>query len=142
MERERIRFRERSQCPSNGTGRIFLAVAAGYLLNVVLIVATDSIFLRWTAPKGSVLPLSYFVTDVVSQCIIQMLTGYVCRWIGGAQPISLAVLVALGILIGGVSLRYSWTAEPHWYGIALLVVYTPCVWIGWATRARLERTMT
>ena len=127
---------------SNGTGRIFLAVAAGYLLNVVLIVATDSIFLRWMPPKGSVLPLSYFVTDVVSQCIIQMLAGYVCRWIGGAaQPISLAVLVALGILVGGVSLRYSWTAEPHWYGIALLVVYTPCVGIGWATRARLERTM-
>ena len=123
---------------SPGRGRIFLAVAASYFLNVVLIVATDSIFLRLMPPKNSALPLSYFVTDVVSQCIIQMLAGYICRRIAGARPVALATLIAIGILIGGVSLRYSWNAEPRWYGIVLFVVYSPCVWAGWATRTRLE----
>lgn len=125
---------------SNGTGRIFLAVVASYFLNVVLIVATDSVFLRWMPPKDSVLPLSYFVSDVVGQCIIQMLAGYVCRWIAGARTAALALLIATGVAIGGISLRYSWSAEPHWYSLVLLVIYSPCIWIGWTLRARLGKT--
>jgi hypothetical protein len=125
---------------SKSAARIFLAVAAGYFLNVILIVATEAIFLRLMPPKTSVLPLTYFVTDVVSQCIIQMLAGYLCRWIAAGRPVALAILIAIGILVGGVSLRYSWNAEPHWYGSVLLVVYAPCIWMGWLARTHLERS--
>jgi hypothetical protein len=45
----------------------------------------------------------------------------------------------LGGVVGAASLLNSWTTEPHWYGIALLVTFPPCVWIGWIVRARIAR---
>jgi hypothetical protein len=47
-------------------------------------------------------------------------------------------LIAIGLLLGGVSLAASWHTDPHWYGTALILVYAPAVWIGY----RIERSRT
>ncbi len=46
----------------------------------------------------------------------------------------MAGLLGLGVTVGTVSLIAFWKTEPHWYGIALLAVYPPCVWIGGHSR--------
>lgn len=114
--------------------RCILAVLAGYAANAVLVTATEQLLPR-------LLPNSdYFVGDLITQCLYAVAAGYLCcliakrseRWVAAAG------LVALGLLVGTLSLISSWNAEPHWYGIALLSVWAPCLWIGYA----LERWAT
>ncbi len=111
--------------PRVNIGRPFLAVVAGYAANAVLVVVTEQLLSRFF------IPTYYFVADLVTQCLSTIVGGYLCCLIAQqARRIAMAGLVGLGLLVGTVSLVTSWTAEPHWYGIALLSVYAPCVWIG------------
>jgi hypothetical protein len=92
------------------------------------------------APGVGTPPLYYFVTDLISQCIYIAAAGYLCRVIARpSQKTALFALIALGVLVGLVSLVTSWKSEPHWYGIALFVTYPPCVWIGWTLKDRENR---
>lgn len=114
-------------------GRILLAIVVGYLTDAILVVASEQL-LSWLAP-----PIYYFVLDLITQCLYTIVGGYLCCVI--AQPsrrAAMAGLIGLGVLVGTVSLVTSWKAEPHWYGIALLVFYPPCVWIGWRLKARTK----
>ena len=121
---------------SRNVGRIVFAVVATYLLNIILIVATDLVFLKLMPPVHSLPRRSYLLADLIGQCVIQTVAGYVCCWIARGRPMALALLAAMGIVVGGFSLFHSWPNEPHWYGIALLAVYFPCLWLGWNLRSR------
>ena len=70
-------------------------------------------------------------TGRASQCLYTIAGGYLCRLIARSRRVAMAGLIGLGILVGTFSLSNSWSAEPHWYGIALFVAFPPCVWIGW-----------
>jgi peptidoglycan/LPS O-acetylase OafA/YrhL len=72
--------------------------------------------------------------DLITQCLYEVAGGYVCCLIAKRSERWIAVigLVVLGLLIGTISLITSWGAEPHWYGIALLSVWAPCVCVGYA----------
>jgi hypothetical protein len=130
---------ERSSMSKSSIGRAILAVIASYVANVVLIVATEQ-FLLSLAPRGAATPpLSYFVVDLTSQSLIQVGAGYLCCLIvRPSQWIALTGLIALGLSVGTVSVVMSWKSEPHWYIVGLLLVYAPCVWIGWALRGRVN----
>ncbi len=124
-------------------GRSVLAVVAGYLANGILVAITEPL-LRVRAPGAEAAqPLRYFVLDLMSQCLYTVAAGYLCSVIAGpTRRGALAGLMGLGVLVGTVSLVLSWKTEPPWYGIALLAVYAPCVWIGGAlkSRCRTERS--
>jgi hypothetical protein len=117
-------------------GRTILAVTAAYVTNAILVAATEQL-LSSPAAGGDATPRPYyFVVDLISQCLYTVVAGYLCCVI--AQPshqVAMAGLIGLGLSVGTVFLVVSWKSEPHWYGIALLVVYAPCVWIGWMLRA-------
>ena len=121
---------------SKSAGRIVFAAVVAYLLNIILIVATDIVFVKLMPPVHSVPRRSYLLADLIGQSVIQTVAGYVCCWIAGGRPSALAFLTAVGIVIGGFSVFHSWQSEPHWYGIALLAVYFPCLWLGWNLRSR------
>ncbi len=114
--------------------RMTLAVFAGYLVNGILVAITEWLLaLSRTAAR----PLSYFVIDLVSQCLFTVVGGYVCRSVARTPAISpLIALIALALVIGSWSLTTSWKAEPHWYGISLLVTFPLCAWVGWWLRDR------
>jgi peptidoglycan/LPS O-acetylase OafA/YrhL len=115
-------------------GRFIIAVLAGYAANAVLVAATEQLLPRLIPSPD------YFVADLITQCLYEVAGGYLCCLIVKRSERWIAVvgLVGLGLLIGTISLITSWKAEPHWYGIALLSVWAPCVWIGSA----LERWVT
>jgi hypothetical protein len=118
-------------------GRLIVAVVTAYLTNAILVVATEPL-LSSLAPSGET-RLHYFVFDLISQCLYTLLAGYLCGVIAQpSQRVAMAGLIGLGLSIGTVFLVASWKSEPHWYGIALLVVYAPCVWIGWLLWARVN----
>jgi hypothetical protein len=119
-------------------GRTIVAVIAGYVTNAILVVATEQL-LSSLAPGSAKPQLYYLVVDLVSQCLYTVAAGYLCCVIARpSQRVAMAGLIGLGLSVGTFSLVGSWQSEPHWYGIALLVVYAPCVWTGWALRGRVN----
>jgi peptidoglycan/LPS O-acetylase OafA/YrhL len=107
--------------------RTILAVLVGYGTNAALVAATEEFLPKFM--RGT----SYFVTDLITQCLYEVVAGYVCCLVSKRSNRRLAVfvLIGLGLLIGTISVVASWNAEPHWYQIGLLVVWAPCVWIGY-----------
>ena len=123
----------------SSVGRAIVAVIAGYGANVVLILVTEQFLLSLPPSRDGPPPLYYFVADLTSQSLIQIAAGYLCCVI--ARPslrIALISLISLGLLVGTIFLVASWKSEPHWYGLGLLLVYAPCVWIGWALGGRVN----
>ena len=108
-------------------GHTVLGVIAGYLTNAALVGITEFAYVRWMDAR------KYFVVDLATQVGATVIGGYLCCLIAQrAMRIAATSLMALGLVIGTTSLVTSWNAEPHWCGIALLAVYAPCVWIGYA----------
>jgi hypothetical protein len=123
--------------PRGSIGRIVLAILLGYVANAILVAATEYLFTRLVPGADAAPPLYYFIIDLITQCLYTVIGGYLCCLI--ARPSRRAAMVglmALGVWVGTASLVSSWRTELHWYGIALLVVYPPCVWIGWTLKAR------
>ena len=136
--RERT-YAERGSMSKSSVGRAIVAVVAGYLTNMVLIVVTEQFLSSLASRSDATPPLWYFVIDLISQCLYQVAAGYLCCVIARpSQRSAVAALIGLGLLVGTVSLVTSWKSEPHWCGTGLLVVYAPCVWIGWALRRRVN----
>lgn len=122
--------------PKASIGRIILAVVAAWLTNAILVGLSE--VLMWKSMRGPAghLPLRYYMIDLILQCCFTVVGGYLCCVIAGpTRRGAMLSLMALGLLIGGLSLPPSWNREPHWYRIALLAVWVPCVWIGWRLKA-------
>jgi hypothetical protein len=118
---------------ATGIRRTVLAIALGYILNVILVAIAETLLTDATAGT------TYFVADIVIQCVIEVAAGFVCSRV--AYPFarrSMLGLTILGLLIGALSLVLSWGREPLWYGITLLAVWSPCVWIGHRLQLRLS----
>ncbi len=119
--------------------RIILAVVAGYAANGILVAVSEQLLLLHTQSSAATNQPSYFVVDLITQCLYTVVAGYLCCAIAGpVQRAAMTGLMALGVFVGAVSLVTSWKTEPQWYGIALLAVYPPCVWIGWTLKSRVN----
>jgi hypothetical protein len=111
-----------------GAARIVLGVIVGYLTNAALVGVTEAGYVRWMDAR------QYFIVDLVTQVVATIIGGYLCCLIArSAKRMAATGLMILGLLIGAASPFISWKAEPHWYGVALLDVYAPCVWTGYAS---------
>jgi hypothetical protein len=119
-------------------GRVIFAVLAGYITDAALVIATE---LALRVPSRHVAqPLRYYVIDLITQCLYTVIGGYItCAIAGPVHRAAMITLICLGLLVGSASLTASWHMEPHWYGIGLLAVYAPCVWIGCSLRLRSAR---
>ena len=115
--------------------RTILAVLAGYGANAVLVAATEQVLLRFR--RGT----SYFATDLITQCLYEVVAGYVCCLVSERPKRRLAVfvLIGLGLLIGTISVVTYWNTEPYWYQFGLLFVWAPSVWIGYVLADRTTR---
>lgn len=119
-------------------GHVIFAVLAGYITDAALVIATE---LALRVPgRHAAQPLRYYVIDLITQCLYTVIGGYIaCAIAGPVHRAAMISLICLGLLVGTASLTAAWHMEPHWYGIALLAVYAPCVWIGCSLRLRTKR---
>ena len=102
------------------------AVAAGYLTIGILIVLTDRLA---SAPPSS---LKYFLVTLVTDSLYTIVGGFLCAAIAGEQARGASLsLIAFGELLGVISLVRYWGAQPHWFAIALLLIYPAGIWIGY-----------
>jgi len=119
--------------------RILFAVVAGYAAIGALIVITDQIFAALIPGFQSMIapPLYYFVASLVTDWLYAMTGGYLCCAIAREGYRSATVgLMAVGELIGIAAQIVYWQTIPHWYGLALLVIYPLSVWMGSQLRWR------
>lgn len=127
--------------PKASIGRVILAVLVGWITNAILTGIAEVLMWKSMRGLGGHLPLRYYILDLSFQCCFTVVGGYLCCVIAGpTHRIAMFILMALGLLIGGLSLPPSWNREPHWYRIALLAVWVPCVWVGWSLRVRTVTT--
>lgn len=111
-------------------GSVLIAVIGSYLGFGLMVAVTERSLSAVTTNS----PLTYFVADVTTQCVYLIGAGYLCAALSRSRPFAIFSLIALGLAVGSFSLVRSWTSEPHWYGVALLVTFPPCLWIGWILR--------
>lgn len=113
--------------------RAFLAVIAGYAAIGILVTLTDLLFSLlvpgWKAMARP--PLYYFVASLGTDFLYSVFGGYVCVVIARERAKAAALgLMIVGELIGLASQIALWKTVPHWFGIALLILYPPAIWLG------------
>jgi hypothetical protein len=113
--------------PRASIGRIAVAVLMGYVVYGIVVAVVEWLVLR------HMLGAHFYAPDLVLHGLGAVVGGLVgsgfaapSRWIGAAG------MTVVGLIFKAIGLVVAWKLEPHWYGIALMVVYVPCVWIGWA----------
>jgi hypothetical protein len=104
--------------------RVLSAVFVAYLTNALLVAGMEQLLGRL------VFQARYLVADVLTQSAIQVACGYLCARISNTRA-AISGLIAIGLVVGAISLLASWRGEPHWYAISLITVYSPCVWLGY-----------
>jgi len=123
-------------------GRIVVAVAAGYAAIGVLVVITDQVFAAFIPgfKQMNLPPLYYFSASLVTDSFYSAMGGFLCALIARAQSRKATLaLIVFGEIVGIVSQIAFWHIVPHWFGIALVVLYPPAVWTGSRLRSGMAR---
>jgi hypothetical protein len=82
-------------------------------------------------------PLYYFAIVTCTDALYSVAGGYLCAVIAGAFiRRAMWALMIFGEIMGLVSTILGWHIQPHWFAIALLVLFPLTVWIGSSLRAR------
>jgi len=125
--------------------RIPAAVLAGYLFTGMLVVITDQIF-GLVIPGFKLMtmpPFYYFAISLFTDFVYSIAGGYVCAWIARERAWRATVaLMVFGDAIGLASQIVLWTTVPHWYAVALLVLFPIGVWLGWKVFTQRTRQFT
>jgi hypothetical protein len=121
-------------------GRIIAAALAGYVAIGLLVVTTDKI-IEALVPGFAMMtlrPLTYYVVSLATDFVYTIVGGYLCCVIARdrCRTATLALIVA-GELIGIASQVKLWNTVPHWFGIVLVLIYPPAIWIGSRLRSRV-----
>ena len=113
--------------------RIAAAVLGGYVAIGILVVLTDAIFAAaipgfraMTTP-----PLYYFVIVTLTDTLYSVAGGYLCALIArdAVRKATLGLMI-FGEIIGVVSTVMGWRIQPHWFALALLVLFPLAIWCG------------
>jgi len=128
--------------PSARPFRSTAAVLAGFLLVVILSLATDQalhvlqVYPPWGEPmwdpRLNLLALAY-------RTIYTIASGYVTASLAPNRPMRHVIVVGvIGTIAGTAGLVATWNLGfgPRWYPLALAISGFPCVWLGGALFAR------
>ncbi len=121
---------------SRRIGRSILALLAGFIVNVVLSVATD-----FALQAMGVLPHIGRGTMNDSQCALAasyralfgVFSSYVVARLAPYRPLEHALLGAgIGMMLATAGAVATWNAAlgPHWYPLSLIVLALPSGWAG------------
>ena len=119
--------------------RTVSAAVAGYVLIGLLVVATDQVF-AWSIPGFALMtvpPDRYFVISLITDSLYSLAGGYLCAVIARDRTRhAILWLIVLGEIIGLGAQVALWDTVPHWFGIGLLALYAPAVWLGGRMRVK------
>jgi hypothetical protein len=124
-------------------GRSVWAVFAGFLVVVVLSIATDAVLhAAGIFPAlGQRMSDGLFVLATIYRTIYAVVGSYITARLAPNKPMKHALIGgAIGMAIGVIGAVVTWNKDlgPHWYPIALVVEALPTAWVG--ARLRLMGT--
>jgi len=142
MAASQEKLRQRSRCAiTNCMWRAVLAPIAGYVAIGILVIFTDQLFSLLTHgfDSGAQPPRYYYALSLLTDSLYTVLGGYLCAALAGQRARrATLILIVGGELVGIGSVIAFWHTQPHWFAIALLLVYPPAVWAGSRIRMRGE----
>jgi hypothetical protein len=123
--------------PPRRTLRSLGAVVAGFLVCVVLSIATDAVMHATGIfpPMGQAMAGALFLLATVYRTVYGVAGGYITARLAPARPIAHAVaLGVLGLVASLAGLLATWDKGPEfgpkWYPLALVVIAVPSCWLG------------
>jgi hypothetical protein len=122
--------------PRRRLGRSIWAVVAGFIIVVILSVATDAVLhaLRVFPPLGQRMSDKLFLIATIYRTVYAILGSYITARLSPDRPMAHALIGGIiGLIVGSVGAEVTWNRPelgPHWYPLALVVTALPCAWIG------------
>ncbi|MEO7144343.1 MAG: hypothetical protein ABI165_12670 [Bryobacteraceae bacterium] len=119
--------------------RLVISVLAGYAAIGALVVSTDQVFAALIPGFASAAmpPVYYFYVSLATDSLYSIVGGYCCAAIARRRAQQATVgLIVFGELAGLVATVMLWHTAPHWFGLGLLILYPPAVWLGGMLRPR------
>jgi hypothetical protein len=133
----------------------FLALAAGFAVTVVLVIALAALVARaapsWTGTQGHARPGSpasdlpplglepgYAFVNLGSSFLAAAAGGYVTAWVAAANPLIHVLALAMAVLaLAALSALQSRGKQPIWYQLALVALSPIGVLAGGLVRLRV-----
>jgi hypothetical protein len=125
--------------------RSILAIAAGFVLIVLLAVGTDGIAHAMRpdifGPNSSTSNVPYLVIAIVYVSVYATAGCWLAAALAGRRPMLHALILGLlGLFFNIAAVPGMWALFPRWYTIVSLILVMPCAWLGGKLRDRqLER---
>lgn len=122
--------------PTRQLGRSVWAVVAGFIVVVVLSLATDAVMhlLHIFPPLGQGMSDGLFAWATIYRTVYAILGSYITARLAPSRPMGHAMIGAVvGTIMGTLGAVVTWNKTelgPHWYPLALIVTGFPCAWIG------------
>ena len=118
-------------------GRSILALLAGFVVVVILSVATDLLMHTVGLYPKSGQPMSnrLFVLATIYRSLYGVVGAWITARLAPYRRMQHALLGgALGMAVGIIGVIATWNRGPafgpHWYPIALIITALPCAWLG------------
>ncbi len=114
--------------------RRILSVLAGFLVIVILSVATDSV-LEYNGvlppPDKGLFDTGLLLLALTYRCIYSVIGCYVTARLAPDRPLAHALALGLlGVVVSAAGTIAAQGLGPAWYGIALAVLALPLAWLG------------
>ena len=116
------------------------AVLGGFLIVVILSVATDTVLEKagiFPPPTEGLFITWMLVLAFAYRTVYTVLGGYVTASLASANPTKhVKILGIIGTIMGCLGIVAGWNLSQHWYPIALAVASFPSVWHGGKLRIK------
>ncbi len=122
---------------TRSVGRSIWAIAAGFLVCVVLTLVTDLAFhaMRVFPPLGQPVSDGPLALATLYRIVFAILGTYVTARLAPHAPMRHALIGGvIGLVLSIAGAVVTWNKGPaygpHWYPVALIVTALPCAWVG------------
>src|SRR5215510_11132783 len=119
------------------TWRSIGAVLAGFLVIVIISIATDMVMQGSgvVPPLGAPMSDSLFLLATAYRIVISVAGCYITARLAPDRPMRHAIaLGVVGVVASAAGAAATWNRGPafgpHWYPLALIALAMPCAWLG------------
>ena len=115
------------------------AILAGFLVTVILSIATDQILEKTGLMK---IPFDYnsdgfIIIVILYRTIYGILGSFITASLAPSRPMRHVMIGAcIALVLATIGTIAMWDVPPHWYPITLIILVLPTAWVGGKLRTR------
>jgi hypothetical protein len=114
-----------------------VAIFAGFMVIVLLSVATDAVFF---ARVETGIADSRLAVALAYRCLYAVAGAYVTAQMAPRRPVLHALILGIvGTALAVAGAAVMWDRGQHWYPLALIATALPCAWLGGRIQVEIDR---